>query len=238
MTAIIDAGELATGTRCDRGPQSSYREVLARYGFAVLEPGAPDSLSLEQIMAALGDPVPYQFGTKLTMEQRPGTDNSQFRTGAIPMHADAILNATDVSYIGMECLEAPEQGGETLIARSAAFFEVAPAALVETLRNIEIEYWANVTGFYVRNSEGNPVRAPIRVDPVTGADTLHLGVAYPEDETRNFGAAVVGYSGEQSLELFAKLAEVLSRSEVMYRHKWEVGQVLVLDNRRVLHGRE
>ncbi|GHI52013.1 hypothetical protein Srubr_18590 [Streptomyces rubradiris] len=55
------------------------------------------------------------------------------------MHVDAILNAHPVRYIGLECLEAPDEGGETLIAGSSAFFATAPAELVETLRGIRIE---------------------------------------------------------------------------------------------------
>ncbi|MFI7190280.1 TauD/TfdA dioxygenase family protein [Nocardia nova] len=233
----VGGGQLAAQARCTRRDPDAYRECLRRFGFAIMEPVSGDQLSLEQIMAPLGEPVPYQFGTRLTMQERAGTENSQFRTGAIPMHADAILNATDVSFIGMECLEAPIRGGETLIARSEAFFDVAPAALVDELRSIEIEYWSNVSGFYVADGAGNPVECPIRVDPVTGADTLYVGVSYPEDPDRNFGAAVVGYTAAESTALFARMADLLNRPEVVYRHRWQVGQVLVLDNRRVLHAR-
>ncbi|GHI52012.1 hypothetical protein Srubr_18580 [Streptomyces rubradiris] len=188
-------------------------------------------------MAPLGTAVSYRFGTQLVQEQRPGTDNSQFRTGAIPMHVDAILNAHPVRYIGLECLEAPDEGGETLIAGSSAFFATAPAELVETLRGIRIEYWSRVSGFYVERPGGNPVVAPVQVDPVTGGDTLQIGLDYPEDPERNYGAAVVGRTKEQSLELFALVDRWLTVPEVMYAHRWRVGQVLVMDNQRVVHGR-
>ncbi|MEV6427992.1 TauD/TfdA family dioxygenase [Nocardia sp. NPDC051463] len=235
MDSIVDMQRLVESAQCGRGPSSSYRATLEHCGFAILESDDEQPLSLEQIMGPLGQPVSYQFGTKLTMQQRPGTANSQFRTGDIPMHVDAILNATDVSYIGMECIEAPYRGGETLVSSSAAFFAIAPTRLIEKLREIKIEYWSNVSEFYV--DRGNPIESPIRVDPVTGRDTLYLGVAYPSDDTRNFGAAVVGWTEEQSLELFEELADLLSRPQVMYSHKWEVGHVLVLDNRRIVHGR-
>ncbi|WP_327145308.1 TauD/TfdA family dioxygenase [Nocardia sp. NBC_01327] len=237
MDSITDMRRLTEDARCGRGLSSPYREKLERYGFVVLEPDGEESLSLEDIMAPLGEPVGYQYGTKLIQEQRAETDNSQFRTGAIPMHVDAFLNATGVRYIGTECLEAPYDGGETLIAASEAFFGAAPEDLVATLRGIEIEYWANVSGFYVDRPEGNPIIAPIQVDPVTGRDSLCVGVAYPEDPTRNFSAAVVGYTKEQNLELFEKLAGVLSQPQITYVHKWKVGQVLIMDNLRVLHGR-
>ncbi|MEU7582067.1 TauD/TfdA family dioxygenase [Streptomyces sp. NPDC041068] len=239
MGTTTDMRHLAADARCDRGPSSPYLEKLERYGFVVLEPGEGEQLPLEDIMAPLGAQVSYGFGTQLVQEQRPGTDNSQFRTGAIPMHVDGHLNANPVSYVGLECLEAPYEGGETLVASSSAFFAAAPDALVARLRSLTIEYWSRVagSGFYVERPEGNPVVAPVQVDPVTGGDALCVGVDYPQDPSRNFGAAVVGHTQEQSLELFAELAELLARPEVMYAHEWRVGQVLVMDNRRVVHGR-
>lgn len=237
MDFPTDMRRSAADARCGRRASSPYLEKLKRHGFVVLEPEGPDPMSLEDIMAPLGAAASYSYGTQLIQEQRPGTDNSQFRTGAIPMHVDALLNANRVSYIGLECLEAPDEGGETLIASSRAFFATAPAALVDTLRGIQIEYWSRVSGFYVERPEGNPVVAPVQVDPVTGGDTLWVGLDYPEDPERNFGSAVVGYTKEQSFELFAVLDRWLNIPEVMYAHRWQAGQVLVMDNRRVVHAR-
>ncbi len=241
MDSTTDMRLAAADAHCGRGAPSPYLEKLERHGFVVLEPEGPDQgpdqMSLEDIMAPLGAGAAYGFGSQLIQEQRPGTDNSQFRTGAIPMHVDGHLNANKVSYIGLECLEAPYEGGETLIAGSAAFFATAPADLVETLRGLEIEYWSRVSGFYVERPDGNPVVAPVQVDPVTGGDALWVGLDYPPDPERNFGAAVRGYTPEQSTALFEVLDRWLTAPEVMYTHRWRAGQVLVMDNRRVVHAR-
>ncbi|MFB7874096.1 TauD/TfdA family dioxygenase [Nocardia sp. NPDC056064] len=236
MVTKVDMRQLATRARCSRG-SSTYLDTLTHCGFAVLEPDDTAQLSLEDIMAPLGAPVAYGYGTKLVQQQRRDTDNSQFRTGAIPMHVDGYFNATPVSYVGLECLEAPDSGGETLIASNAAFFAAAPVELVEMLRGIDIEYWSKVSGFYAERAGGNPVVAPIQVDPVTGGDALCVGLDYPEDPSRNFGAAVVGYTRAESTALFARLADLLHRPDVMYTHRWQVGQVLIMDNRRVVHAR-
>lgn len=237
MHTTTDMSMLADQARCDRGPHSPYRDKLEKYGFVVLESDGDEGLSLEDVMAPLGEQAEYGYGTKLLQEQRPGTDNSQFRTGAIPMHIDGVFNANGVRYIGLECLEAPQTGGETLIASSSAFFASAPHDLVAALRDIEIEYRSNVSGFYLERPEGNPVVAPIQVDPVTGGDALRVGVAYPEDATRNFQASVIGYSRRQSLDLFEQLDAIFRRPEVTYAHRWKVGQILIMDNLRVVHGR-
>ncbi|MEU6587043.1 TauD/TfdA family dioxygenase [Nocardia sp. NPDC046763] len=239
VETITDMRLLAEAARCARGPSEPYVELLRRYGFVVLEPGGGSTFSLEDIMSPLGDSTAYGYGTQLIQEQRAGTANSQFRTGAIPMHVDAFLNANSVRFIGLECLEAPTEGGETLIASSAAFFAHAPGELVDTLRGIEIEYWSNVSGsgFYLERPERTLIKAPVQVDPVTGGDALCLGVDHPADPTRNFGAAVVGYDGEQHAALMSELAEVLARPQIMYAHRWREGQVLIMDNLRVVHAR-
>ncbi|TDP37671.1 TfdA family taurine catabolism dioxygenase TauD [Nocardia ignorata] len=237
VQTTTDMRELAEHARCDRSPRSRYRDKLEQYGFVVLESDGNECLTLEDIMASLGEPVEYGYGTKLIQEQRPQTNNSQFRTGAIPMHADGFFNADGVRYIGLECLEAPPTGGETLIATSSSFFASAPSDLVARLRDIEIEYRSNVSGFYNERPDGNLVVAPIQVDPVTGGDALRMGVDYPEDPTRNFQASVVGYTRKQSLALFEQLDTVFCRPEVTYAHRWEVGQILIMDNLRVVHGR-
>ncbi|MFF8532105.1 TauD/TfdA family dioxygenase [Streptomyces sp. NPDC015532] len=232
-----DMRRSAADARCPRTARAPYLEKLQRHGFVVLEPQGPDPVPLEDVMAPLGGPTPYSFGTQLIQEQRPGTDNSQFRTGAIPMHTDALLNANPVSYIGLECLQAPDEGGETLVAGSRAFFATAPTALVDTLRGIEIEYWSRVSGFYVERPDGNPVVAPVQVDPVTGGDALWIGLDHPADPHRNYGAAVIGYTGQQNRDLFAALDRALNIPEVTYAHRWRPGQILIMDNRRVLHAR-
>ncbi|MEV5975407.1 TauD/TfdA family dioxygenase [Streptomyces sp. NPDC052114] len=248
MDTTTDMRHMAADARCARRPSAPYREKLERYGFVVLEPdgtepggtGEPDGtepVPLADLMAPLGAQVSYGFGTRLIQEQRPGTDNSQFRTGAIPMHVDGHLNAEAVDYVGLECLEAPYEGGETLVASSRAFFAAAPDDLVARLRTLEVEYWSRVSGFYAERPGGNPVVAPVQVDPVTGEDTLWVGLDHPHDPTRNFGAAVRGRTQEESLALFAELDRLLRLPEVMYAHTWRVGQVLIMDNRRVVHAR-
>ena len=231
--------DIARGARCRSAADDDFYEKLRVFGFAILPASESAPHQLDEIMATLGEPVEYKFGSKLTIKPQAGTENSQFSTRGMPLHTDAVLNpGGDVSYFGMECLEAPAEGGETIIASSAAFFEVAPPALVETLRNVTIEYRSRVDGYY-KESTGctNPVEAPVRVDPVTGGDTLYIALDDPDDPTRNYSAQVVGYSEEDSTELLRQVDEVLRRPEVLYAHLWQVGDVVVLDNRRVVHGR-
>lgn len=239
MRPIEYMTEAAKRARCTPKQRKDHRQALADYGFAILDPDQDQPPRLDEIMAPLGTPVEYQFGTKLVIEALRDTNNSQFSNRGMPLHTDAVLNAGgDVNFIGMECIEAPDQGGETLVASSSAFFALASSDLIDTLRNIVIEYRSRVGGYYKEAADGNhPTRPPIRRDPATGEETLYLALDDPEDEDRNYSARVVGYSEQESAELLRAVDNVLRRPEVLYAHRWQVGEVLLLDNRRVLHGR-
>jgi alpha-ketoglutarate-dependent taurine dioxygenase len=228
--------EIAKLARCG---QATFREKLDEHGFAILEPDLDQPLQLDDIMATLGTPVEYQFGTKLAIEPQRDANNSQFSNRGMPLHTDAVLNAgSDVNFIGMECVEATAEGGETLIASGSAFFAIAPPDLVDTLRTVTIEYRSRVGGYYKESADGSyPTESPIRVDPVTGAESLYLALDDPDDENRNYSARVVGYGADESASLLREVDTLLRRPEVFYAHEWQVGEIMLLDNRRVVHGR-
>lgn len=228
--------DIAEKARCG---VSDYRDKLGEHGFAILEPEYGHPAHLDEIMSALGTPVEYQFGAKLAIEPRADATNSQFSNRGMPLHTDAVLNAgNDVTYIGMECVVAPETGGETTVASSAAFFELAPPDLIDTLRAVTIEYRSRVGGYYKESADGGfPTKPPIRANPATGEDTLYLALDDPDDEFRNYSAHVVGYTAEDSTRLLNEIDALLHRPEAFYAHVWRPGEILLLDNRRVLHGR-
>jgi taurine dioxygenase len=66
----------------------------------------------------------------------------------------------------------------------------------------------------------------VRVHPETGRKALYLG-----DRTRN----VVGWTEEESRPLLDFLNAHARRYEFMYRHRWELGQLVMWDNRCALH---
>ncbi|MCP2298573.1 Taurine dioxygenase, alpha-ketoglutarate-dependent [Nocardia amikacinitolerans] len=191
-------------------------------------------------MLELGNPVEYNFGTKLSLEPRQDSDNVQFTERGMRLHADSPFNAgPPVKYIGMYCVAAPDEGGESLIAMCDAFFQQAPDDLLDTMHEILVEYRNRIADYY----KDHPGRAehprvkPIQIDPDTGRRRLVIGFTDPDDPTRTHDAAVVGYSADESAELLRRIEAELHKPAVLYTHKWRAGEVMVLDNRRVLHGR-
>ncbi|WP_329182088.1 TauD/TfdA family dioxygenase (plasmid) [Streptomyces decoyicus] len=239
MAGLLHMEDIAQHAWCTPDQRHEFRDRLEDCGFVVLDPGDADDLVLDDIMRGLGEPVEYHFGTKLTLAPDEGAENVQFTTRGMPLHADATFNAgPPVKYIGMHCVTAPEVGGETLVASAAAFFEHAPADLLETMSGIVVEYRNRISGYYKDRPEGDhPRLAPIQVDPETGEKRLVIGFSDADDPTRTHDSVVVGYGEEESAELLRRISAVLHRPSVLYAHAWRPGQVMILDNRRLVHGR-
>ncbi|MFF3419724.1 TauD/TfdA family dioxygenase [Streptomyces sp. NPDC002698] len=241
MIKSLDMQDIARHAVCPPGQHHLFREKLDEHGFAVLQPGeaGDPALDLDAVMAQLGEPVTYGFGTKLALQPQEGSGNLQFTTRAMPLHTDGLFNAgPQVRYIGMRCVAAPLTGGQTLIASNAAFFAHAPTDLLEILRGVTIEYRNRIPGYYRDHPEaGHPQVAPIQDDPVTGTTRLVIGLTDPDDPTRTHDATVVGHTAKESTALLGRIRAVLHQPRVLYAHTWRPGQVIVQDNRQVVHGR-
>ena len=70
----------------------------------------------------------------------------------------------------------------------------------------------------------------VRSHPETGRQCLFLG--------RRTNGYVVGLDVDQSENLLDKLWAHSVRPEFVWRHRWRVGDVLMWDNRYVMHRRE
>jgi taurine dioxygenase len=69
----------------------------------------------------------------------------------------------------------------------------------------------------------------VRTHPETGRKALYLGRI-------GFGY-IFGYSVEESDKLLGALWTHMTRPEFIWEHVWEVGDILIWDNRGVAHSR-
>ncbi|MEU7582059.1 TauD/TfdA family dioxygenase [Streptomyces sp. NPDC041068] len=231
--------DIARRAVCTSKDPGELRDRLDECGFVVLTPDSLGGRTFDEIMLGLGDPVEYHFGTKLTLEPQQDSGNVQFTTRGMPLHVDAAFNeGPPVKYIGMQCVTAPDGGGETLVASAAAFFAHAPADLVEIMEGIVIEYRNRISGYYKDRAEGDHPRvAPVQRDPETGEKRIVVGLTDPDDPQRTHDALVVGWTEEESARLMQRISDALHQPSVLYAHSWQVGEVMILDNRKLVHGR-
>jgi taurine dioxygenase len=79
----------------------------------------------------------------------------------------------------------------------------------------------------MRKKRPDMVHPLVRTHPATGRDGLYLGLR----QTR----AVTGMDGPESEAFIASLVEMITKPEGVYRHTWKAGDVVIWDNRGLLH---
>ena len=154
---------------------------------------------------------------------------------------------TDMSYLAsppraslLYALEVPPEGGDTWLCSMAGALEALPPDLRQVLEGRSIKHDGTYnSGGYLRagvraddnpaTCEGQPHPAICR-HPSGGPDVLYLG--------RRRNAYVVGLPLEESEGLLDLLWRYVGLPGDTYVHRWQVGDVLMWDNRVTMHRRD
>lgn len=137
-------------------------------------------------------------------------------------------------------VEIPPAGGDTYFADQCAALAALPGDLRERAREISIKHDAAHTsvgelrpGFEAfddpRDAPG-AVHPAVLVHPETGREALYLG--------RREWASIPGLAPEESEALLDALWAHAAKPGFVWKQTWRPGDVIIWDNRRVLHRRD
>ena len=137
-------------------------------------------------------------------------------------------------------LEVPELGGDTHFSDQKAAYLSLPNELVSRIENLSIKHNAAHTSVGDLRRGFDPIKDPreapgaihpiVRTHDETQEKMLYLG--------RRELAYVVGFALEESEQLLDKVWGYAAVSENVWTQQWEIGDVIIWDNRRVLHRRD
>jgi alpha-ketoglutarate-dependent 2,4-dichlorophenoxyacetate dioxygenase len=153
----------------------------------------------------------------------------------MPWHSDSSFKAVPSLCSLLSGRIVPPEGGATEFASARAAYPSLPADLrrrVECAVVVHDFGWSRDQirpGFFTAEERAvyPPVRHPlVRTNPVNGRRSLFLGA---------HASHVEGLSLEEGRALLRTLLEHVTRPEFCYRHEWEEGDLVVWDNRCVLH---
>jgi taurine dioxygenase len=155
-------------------------------------------------------------------------------------HTDMSFNAEPPCASALYALEVPPSGGDTGFANMYLAYETLPDELRRRIqgRSCRHDSSRNSAGELRRGSSEvtDPRQAPgtdhpiIRTHPVTGRKALFLG--------RRRNAYIQGLELEESETLLDALWAHATRPELTWYQQWRVGDLVLWDNRCVLHRRD
>ena len=133
-------------------------------------------------------------------------------------HSDVSCEEQPPSISILQCIESPPYGGDTLFASQyGALGELSDGlkAMIEPLRAVHANFGMEAT---------HPV---LRTHPETGRKALYVN--------KGFTKYFEGMSVEESRPLLNYLVEQGSKPDLTMRHSWEAGDIVMWDNRCVMH---
>ncbi|NQV82157.1 MAG: TauD/TfdA family dioxygenase [Alphaproteobacteria bacterium] len=146
-------------------------------------------------------------------------------------HTD--VSFTEVPSMGsfLYAVEIPPEGGDTLFASQFAAYDALPGPWKDRLAGLSALHGLNkITAPKFTDAQLASVKGVehplIRTHPKTGRKALYAGV---------FALKVLGVSAAESDEILAFLRAHWAHDAFIYRHRWQVGDLVVWDNRSILH---
>jgi taurine dioxygenase len=162
--------------------------------------------------------------------------------GEIVWHSDFSFKEKPTAARMLVAMEVPpqERGGNTLFLNAYAAYDALPEDLKRRVSGKTIKQ-GNIVDTAMKLRPGasldddirtapGPSHPIISTHPETGYNTVFLG--------RRHSAYVNGCSLEESEALLDELWACCTQSRFCYEHRWAVGDVVVWDNRAILHRRD
>ena len=220
--------EIAVGA-LDPDTVDALRALLAQHGVAVFPGQDVDDAAFLDFLHSFGQTTFTQGETPVEDFPELNVISNVGRTTPprSQFHTDTSYVAQPPAYTALRAVEVPEKGGQTLFADQYRAFETLPDMVREDLTQRTVTHV--VTGLDLdddaETSAVHPLAAP---HPRSGRTALYLS-------TPQRCAAISGLSAEEAQDTIVSLLEHSTRDDNVLAHAWSPGDVVMWDNRCVLH---
>lgn len=224
--------------------QSLKREVieqlLAKHHFIVFKHLNWTAAQLQAFLEKFGELVRNESRdeeTQLNLDGKRTATEVIRGNGRLPLHRDGLLMNAVVKYVGILCLDFQvTSGGRTYISDSGAAWHEFPEEIKTALQENGIEGMPHDVTYYLKN-EAKWYPFP-GIFEFKGKTYLNGSLHYHKGERASYSVRIRGIDEALSYEYYTTMEAVLESDKYTYYHEWEKGDMLLFDNRTVLHGRE
>ena len=244
----IDAtlGAVVTDVDLRRVDDATWAEIhpaFLRYGVLVFPNQHLDDEAQSAFAHRFGDRMEGRASGRISNQRRDGTITTakdeafRLQRGNEGWHIDSTYMPLAAKAGMLSALQVPPAGGQTEFADMRAAWD----ALDETRRNelaglsayhslyrsqAKIGFQHKTDQLYGFHTKGQPLRPMVKRHPETGRHAIYAG---------RHAYAVQGMGEEESESFVAELMAWACQPPRVYTHAWQVGDLVVWDNRCVMH---
>lgn len=165
--------------------------------------------------------------------------HATYMKGNLLWHSDSSFKPVPCTYSLLAAHEVPSQGGSTEFADARACYDDWQGPFGETIKEQLEDLVCEHSIIYSRTlisgdifsdqekKEFTPPHQPlVRTHPTTGRKIYYVG---------SHCSHVVGWPEEKGRALVREISGFCVRPEHIYAHQWQAGDVVIWDNRSLLH---
>jgi alpha-ketoglutarate-dependent 2,4-dichlorophenoxyacetate dioxygenase len=149
-------------------------------------------------------------------------------------HSDSSFQKPKAKYSALSAVVVPQRGGETEFADLRAAYDFLSEELKEQIEGLKAEHYAWHSRIWLGDTVSEaqkkvfpPVQWPLmRTHPGSGRKLLFVGIHCTH---------IVGMTLAEGRVLLADLLEHATQRELVYRHEWRAGDLVMWDNRCTVH---
>ena len=212
-----------------RAALGRWLSLVRTFGFALLRGVPARAGEVARIAELVGFVRETNYGRIFDVIAKPAPNNLAFTGRALDAHTDNPYRDPVPGLQLLHCLEADAEGGETILVDGFRAAERLHAAAPERFALLT----AHEVPFHFRDADCD-LRARGPVIALNGAGAVSA-IRY-----NNRSAAAFDMADEvvpAFYDSYRHFARLLSEAEAEVSLGWTAGDLLILDNRRVLHGR-
>jgi taurine dioxygenase len=152
-------------------------------------------------------------------------------------HTDHSNDSRPPKATVLHAVTLPDHGGDTQFADMAAAYDALPAKMQERIAGrlaIHVYQSSHSARKLMTLSDANKERVPnavlhplARTHPESGRKSIYINPIRIE--------GVLGMDHKEALPLLDELLEHATQERFQYRHRWKPGDLVIWDNRRLLH---
>ena len=198
----------------------------------------PLETTIRSIASRTGTPIHIANLSNVDAEDRlipAGDKRNLYNAGNQMWHTDSSFKRVPAHASLLSAREIPPVGGETQFASMRVGYARLPADLQRFLDGtVAIHSFVYSRGLVDdalmppdHAAQVPPVRqALVRANPVNGRKAFYVG---------SHACEIVGMPTAEARALLRELRETATRPELVYTHRWRVGDLVMWDNRCMLH---